>query len=136
MAHNRTPKPGSKYYLPKYRYKTIVNFCYQYNELKDELRAIDGWHSGSNDGMPHGSGTSDPVASDAIRRAEIAEKIDIIESAVRENISSVMQPYVLKWITDDHCNLDYLHTVMRCPLGKNQMVDLRRKVYFAISKKI
>lgn len=136
MPHNRTPKPGSKYYLPKYKYKTVVNFCLQYHELKDELKAIDGWHSGSNDGMPHGTGTSDPVANDAIRRAEIQKKIDIIEESVRECVTGIMQEYVLKSITTEYVGYQYLDSMFNIPCGKNQFSDLRRKVYYTISKKI
>lgn len=136
MPHNRTPKPGSKYYLPKYKYRTVVNFCLQYHELKDELRSIDGWHSGNNDGMPHGTGTSDPVANDAIRREEIQKKIDIIEESVRECVTGIMQPYILKAITTEYVGYQYLNTMFNIPMGKNQFSDLRRKVYYTISKKI
>ena len=136
MPHNRSPKPGSKYYLPKYKYKTVVNFCLQYHELKDELRSIDGWHSGSNDGMPHGTNTSDPVANDAIRRAEIQKKIDIIEESVRECVTGIMQEYILKSITTEYIGYQYLDTMFNIPMGKNQFSDLRRKVYYQISKKI
>lgn len=136
MAHARSPKPGSKYYLPKYTYKTVVNFCLQYNELKDELLAIDGWHSGNQDGMPHGTGTSDPVANDAIRRAEIQKKIDVIEETVRENVTGVMQPYILKSITNEYVGYQYLRTIYNIPMGQRQFSDLRRKVYYQISKKI
>lgn len=145
MPHNRTPKPGSKYYLPKYKYRTVVNFCLQYHELKDELRSIDGWHSGNNDGMPHGTGTSDPVANDAIRRQEIQKKIDIIEESVRECVTGIykpFQPYVMKSITTDYIGYHYLDTMFQInssfevPMTKNKFSELRRKVYYTISKKI
>lgn len=136
MPHNRSPKPGSKYYLPKYKYRTVVNFCLQYHELKDELRSIDGWHSGSNDGMPHGTNTSDPVANDAIRRAEIQKKIDIIEESVRECVTGIMQEYVLKAITNEYVGYQYLNTMFNIPMGQRQFSELRRKVYYQISKKI
>lgn len=136
MPHNRSPKPGSKYYLPKYTYKTVVNFCLQYHELKDQLSIIDGFHSGSNDGMPHGTNTSDPVSSDAIKRAEIQGKIEIIESAVRENVTGVLQHYILMSITNENIGYQYLRTNYNIPLGQKQFSNLRRKVYFAVAKKI
>lgn len=136
MPHNRSPKPGSKYYLPKYKYRTVVNFCLQYHELKDELRSIDGWHSGNNDGMPHGTGTSDPVANDAIRRQEIQKKIDIIEESVRECVTGIMQPYILKSITTEYIGYQYLNTMFNIPMGQRQFSELRRKVYYHIAKKI
>lgn len=136
MPHNRSPKPGSKYYLPKYQYKTVVNFCLQYHELKAQLKIIDGYHSGNNDGMPHGTGISDPVSNDAIRRAEIQGKIDIIESSVRESVTGVLQKYILEAITNEGIGYTYLRTNFNIPIGQRQFSDLRRKVYCSVAKKI
>lgn len=136
MPHNRSPKPGAKYYLPKYQYKTVVNFCLQYHELKDELLAINGFHSSGQDGMPHGTGISDPTSGDAIRRAEIQKKIDIIEETVQECVTGMMQQYILKSITNDYIGYQYLRTMFNIPIGQRQFSELRRKVYFHIAKKI
>ncbi len=136
MPHNRSPKPGSKYYLPKYQYRTVVNFCLQYNELKAELKSIDGFHSSGNDGMPHGTGISDPTSGDAVRRAEIQSKIDIIEGAVRENVTGIMQKYILLSITNEYIGYQYLRVNHNVPIGQRQFSDMRRKVYYNIAKKI
>lgn len=136
MAHARAPKPGARYYLPKYTYRTVVNFCLRYYELKDELKAIDGFRSSENDGMPHGTGVSDPTSGDAFKRAEIQQKIDIIESSVRECVTGILQPYILKSITIEYVGYEYLRTVHNIPIGKNQFTELRRKVYYKIAQKI
>ena len=136
MTRIRTPKPGARYYLPKYQYRTVVNFCFQYRELKDQLQALDGWHSKGIDGMPHGNGTSDPVANEVIKREEIIRKIEIIENAVRENTNDVMYPYMIKGITEEECTYNYLANVLRIPMGKNAYTVLKRKIYYDISKYI
>lgn len=136
MGHNKAPKPGSKYYLPKYRYKTVVNFCFQYPELKDELRALDGFRSHAGDGMPHGSGTGDPTAASGERRAELSSKIDLIETTVKECVGGVLYPYMLRGVTDENCTYTYLRTVMSMPLSVNAYTKYRRKIYYTLSKRI
>lgn len=134
MPHNRTPKPGAKYYLPKYQYKTVVNFCFQYAELKAELATLDGWHSGSNDGMPRGSETSDPTYQDAVRREEISRKIDLIEKTVRE-CSGILSKYFLPAITDETCTYHRLAS-QGLPLNHKEFSMIRRKIYYTLSKRI
>lgn len=135
MPHNRAPKPGAKYYLPKYRYKTVVNFCLQYQELKEELKHLDGWHSGRNDGMPRGNNVSDPTYSDAVRRKELQEKIDIIESSVRE-AAGFLYAYMLPGVTDENMTYNKLRTIHGIPVNHKEFSLLRRKVYYMISKKM
>lgn len=135
MPHNRMPKPGAKYYLPKYTYKTVTNFCLQYQELKDELRALDGWHSGRNDGMPRGSNTSDPTYSDAVRRVEIAKKIKLIEDTVKE-CSGYMYPMMIKGVTEETVTYAVLRDLYGLPLSHREYSLLRRKIYYKLSKRI
>ena len=136
MPHNRSPKPGSKYYLPKYEYKTVVNFCFQYQDLKTKLDALDGQHAVVNDGMPHGTDTSDPTFSEATKRMEISEKIDVIEKTTKSCAGSALYPFMLMAITDETCTYNYLRQNYDIPMGHRQFSELRRKIYYNIAKRI
>lgn len=134
MPHNRCPKEGSKYYLPKYEYKTVVAFCFQYNELKRKLKSIDGFHAVVNDGMPHSSGTSDPTVSDAVKRAEIQDKIDLIERVTKEH-TGILYKWMIQGITDETMTYNRLKS-QGIPISKNLYSNMRRKVYYHIAKHI
>lgn len=132
MPHNRCPKKGSKYYLPKYEYKTVVSFCLQYPELKKKLRNFDGFHSIVNDGMPHSNNISDPTANDALIRLEIQAKIDLIENTIRKE-TGILYQWMIQGITDEQVTYDMLRA-QGMPLNRNEYSLIRRKVYFEISK--
>ena len=136
MPHYRLPKENNQYYLPKYTFRTVVNFCFQYHELKEQLASIDGWHSGNNDGMPHGTGTSDPVANDAIRRAEIQKKIDIIEESVMECTDEVTYPFFLQAITEENHGYEFINRNVQVPMNGKEFSKVRRKIYYTIAHKI
>lgn len=132
MPHNRAPKKGAKYYLPKYEFKTVVSFCLQYPELKQKLRTFNGFHAIVNDGMPHGNTTSDPTANDALMRSEIQAKIDLIEQTIKKE-TGILYPWMIQGITDEKITYDMLRA-QGMPLNRNEYSLIRRKVYFAISK--
>lgn len=134
MPHHRAPQAGARYYLPKYEFKTVVAFCFQYPELKRKLRDIDGYHAVVNDGMPHGTGKSDPVAYDAMKRAEIQEKIDIIEQTTKEH-TGILYKWMIQGITDETMTYNRLRN-QGIPISKNLYSDLRRKVYYHIAQRI
>lgn len=134
MPHNRAPKKGAKYYLPKYEYKTVVAFCFQYPELKRKLRDIDGFHAVVNDGMPHSSGTSNPTESDAIKRAEIQSKIELIESVTKEQ-TGMLYHWMIQGITDETMTYNRLRN-QGIPVGKNLYSEIRRRVYYHIAQRL
>ena len=61
------------------RYQELLHYCRQYPEWKTEANSLLGIRAIKADGLPHGSGTSDPVAAAAERREELLEKIKIID---------------------------------------------------------
>lgn len=134
MPHNRAPKKGAKYYLPKYEYKTVVAFCFQYPELKRKLRDIDGFHAVVNDGMPHASGASNPTESDAIKRAEIQNKIDLIENVTKEQ-TGILYKWMIQGITDETMTYTRLRN-QGIPVGKNLYSEMRRRVYYHIAQRL
>lgn len=61
------------------RYQELLHFCRQYPEWKLEASSLLGIRAIKADGMPHGTGQSDPVAVVAERREKLVEKIAIVD---------------------------------------------------------
>lgn len=133
MPHNRAPKQGSKFYLPRAQYRYVVAFCMTYNDLRLKLLDLDGRHSHEQDGMPRGSGTSDPTGREAIRRADTTRKIALIEDTVLECAGQAMYAGMLASVTSE-ITYDQIRARYNLPISKNAFSVLRRKIYWTIEK--
>ena len=69
--------------ISKARYNELRNFCKQYDDWKREAITLLGIRAIKMDGLPHGSGISDPVARAAERRERLLAKMSIIEGCAR-----------------------------------------------------
>ena len=65
------------------RYEELKGFCKQYDDWKEEARSLLGISALNMDGMPHGTGKSDPVARAAERRERLLAKISIIDGCAK-----------------------------------------------------
>ena len=65
------------------RYRELLHFCRQYPEWKTEANSLLGIRAVKADGLPHGSGKSDPVAAAAEKREKLMEKIEIVDRCAR-----------------------------------------------------
>ena len=66
------------------RYLELLHYCRQYPKWKAEAASLLGTHGVRLDGMPHGSGVSDPVALAAERRMKVTADIDLVESCAAQ----------------------------------------------------
>ncbi len=69
--------------ISKERYLELKYFCRQYDRWKKESDSLLGISAIRMDGMPHGSGMSDPVARAAERRERLLAKMSIIEGCAK-----------------------------------------------------
>ena len=65
------------------RYRELLHFCRQYPEWKTEANSLLGIRAIKADGLPHGSGKSDPVAAAAEKREKLLERIAIVDACAR-----------------------------------------------------
>ena len=65
------------------RYQELLHFCRQYPEWKTEANSLLGIRAIKADGLPHGSGTSDPVAVAAEKREKLIEKIAMVDECAK-----------------------------------------------------
>lgn len=69
--------------ISKDRYLQLLHFCRQYPEWKAEANSLLGIRAIKADGLPHGSGTSDPVAMAAEKRERLLTKIAIVDECAK-----------------------------------------------------
>ena len=65
------------------RYRELLHFCRQYPEWKTEANSLLGVRAVKMDGLPHGSGKSDPVAVAAEKRDRLLAKIQIVDECAK-----------------------------------------------------
>lgn len=135
MSQHRVLSTGSRYYLPKEEFLTVVHYCRQYPlwiaELKtepDASRAIV-----YDKDRVQTSGDYNPTEELAIRRVEIAEKVKVLEEVIRSVDSDLYD-----WLILGVCyGMTYFQLQqMGIPCGKAMYYDRRRRLYFEMSKKI
>ena len=132
MPHNRAPKPNHKYYLPKYEYRTVVNFCLSYWSTRERLRSMGGVRAQALDGMPHSTDLSDPTQREALIRSWLQEKLDVVEGTVRDVCGDTLFQPMMQAVTRDNITIDQIMARYEVPMGRRQFIELRRKVYWTI----
>lgn len=138
MPRNRIPKPSDEYYLERDDYLMTVHFCLAYNNNKRRLQTLGGVRAQALDGMPHGTDVSDPTQREALIRAWLQGKVDLVEHSVAEatnGIPVLYQPLLLA-VTERKMTIDQIMARYRVPMGKKQFLRMRRRVYFLVHRGI
>lgn len=123
----------NKYHINKHRHYELKHFCLQYPVWKKtyaELDILDVSLS-SFERIPFGNLPGDPTAKRAIAKAQLVEKIDMVEKIAREADDYLWQ-YILKAVTE---NLSYTHLKAKfdIPCGKDMYYDRYRKFFWLLS---
>lgn len=133
MTKTREPK---RYGIGKNRFREVYYHCLQYNEWKSELEAKTDTVKGREyNGMPSGTGSGNVTEALAIRRAQLRQKMEVIEQTAIETDSELYR-YILLDVTNDWVTFNYLEASLRIPCGRTKYYELRRKFYYLLSKKI
>lgn len=69
--------------ISKARYLELLHFCRQYDDWRREANSLLGISAIRMDGLPHGTGKSDPVARAAERRERLLAKMAIVEGCAK-----------------------------------------------------
>jgi hypothetical protein len=70
--------------ISKDRYQELLHFCRQYPEWKTEANSLLGIRGMKQDGQPHGTAKSDPVAMAAEKRDRLLSKIGLVDQCASE----------------------------------------------------
>ena len=124
----------NKYWIDKHRHYELKHFCLQYPTWKKAYVDLSnvGISLSSTERVPTGNLPGDPTAKRAIAKAQLVERIEMVERIAREADDYLWQ-YILKAVTE---NLSYTHlkTKFDIPCGKDMYYDRYRKFFWLLSK--
>lgn len=122
----------SKYYISKHAFLTAFYFSLNYKDWKREHELYVGLTRGNSD--ESGSGLGDPTAAQAMRLADLAYKINLIEQAAHD-ADHVIADYILLYVTSEDMTFDKLKA-LDMPCERKMFYDRRRKYYWLLSNRL
>jgi hypothetical protein len=124
----------NKYYIDKHRYYELKHFCLQYGEWKKAYTSCceSIIFASRYEEMPASSMPGDLTAKYAMKRAQYAEKIELIEQIARE-ADEFLYPYILKAVTEG-LSYTYLKARLEIPCGRDMYYDRYRKFFWLLSE--
>lgn len=116
---------NAKYYALRYN-----AWLAEYNSLKDSMGAI------TVDDMPHAKNNiSNPTQRLAERRAELREKMEIIEQAAKDANPEIARELMIM-ATNYDMTFDRLKAEYQLPYESKQFYKYRRKFYYLLAKNL
>ena len=124
----------NKYHIDKHRHYELKHFCLQYPTWKKAYVDLDnvGISLSTTERIPSGNLPGDPTAKRAITKAQLVERIEMVEQVARE-ADDYLWYYILKGVTEN-LSYTYLKTKMDMPCGKDMYYDRYRKFFWLLSK--
>lgn len=124
----------NKYFIDKHRYYELKHFCLQYNEWKKAYTSCREAiiFASRYEAMPSDNMPGDITAKYAVKRAQYAERIQMVEQAARE-ADEFLYPYILKAVTEG-LSYPYLKTRLDIPCGRDMYYDRYRKFFWLLSE--
>lgn len=124
----------NKYYIDKHRHYELKHFCLQYPNWKQTYLALDEPHISisSIDRIPSGNLPGDPTGMRAVVKAQLYERINMIERVAKE-ADGYLWNYILKAVTEN-LSFTYLKTTLDIPCGKDLYYDRYRKFFWLLNK--
>ena len=120
----------NKYWIPKYRYLELKNFCLQYPEWKISLASLDPLQAHS---LKHASGKiTDPTNDYAIQRSNLQNKISIIDTCAEQADASIAY-WLIKGITQNY-SYEYLKYQLNLPASRDYYYDRYRKFFWILDR--
>lgn len=124
----------NKYYIDKHRHYELKHFCLQYNSWKKAYATCSEAviFASRYDQVPSSGHTTDLTAKYAIKKAEYAAKIKLIDRIARE-ADEFLYPYLLKAVTEE-LSYTYLKAKLDIPCGRDMYYDRYRKFFWLLSE--
>lgn len=123
----------NKYHIDKHRHYELKHFCLQYPDWKRAYTELGGaaLPIASTEYLPSSNLPGDPTARRALAKAQLTERIELIESIARE-ADKYLWKYILKAVTEN-LSYTYLKTKLNIPCGKDMYYDRYRKFFWLLS---
>ena len=124
----------SKYYISRHIFMTVYHYCLNYDEWVSEYNLNVGLRKGEGEGGGRSKGEQDPTSEQAIRLADLYQKIETIRSAAYA-AEPELYDYLLAYVTQSDMTFDKLKA-RGMPCERKMFYDRRRKFYWIMSKKL
>lgn len=121
----------NKYWIPKFRYLELKNFCLQYPDWKRELNEISFLKTKSEISPP--GNFSNPTEQLALKRMKLEENINLINSIAAEADQSISK-WLIKGITEN-LTYEYLKYQLDLPAGRDLYYDRYRRFFWILDQK-
>ena len=124
----------NKYHIDKHRHYELKHFCLQYPLWKKAYKDLESINIAlSTIGrLPSSNTPGDPTAKRAIAKAQLIERIEMVEQIAKEADDYLWQ-YILKAVTEN-LSYTYLKSKLDIPCGKDMYYDRYRKFFWLLNK--
>lgn len=124
----------NKYHIDKHRHYELKHFCLQYPTWKKAYVNLDnvGIAISTGERIPTSNLPSDPTAKRAVAKAQLIERIEMVEKIAKET-DDYLYYYILKGVTEN-LSYTYLKTKMNMPCGKDMYYDRYRKFFWLLNR--
>lgn len=129
---SRRPITSKAFDLSKARYYELKYWCRQYPEWKAKVRQVCGISNVQYDGMPHGTGASNPTEAHAIATEQEWANIKLLEDTVAA-VADGWSKWLLMAVT-----MDLTYDEVRSkgiPCGRRLFYEGRRRFFYMLSKR-
>ena len=121
----------SKYWIPKYRYLELKNFCFQYPEWKQSVVAIS--EIKTHFQISSSGNFSDPTTEVALKKMKYQALIDLVEQTAFD-----ADPLIAKWIVKgvtENYSYEYLRYKLDLPAGREMYYDRYRRFFWLLDQR-
>lgn len=115
----------SPYYISRYRYLELKNFCLQYPEWKKQLKLLS-WFPVN--GEVKSFDISKPVEKQVLRRERYLKRIEMVEQAAIEADSDIFE-WIIRGVTE---GISY--GALMVPCSKDTYYDRYRRFFWCLDK--
>lgn len=127
MSRKLRAKSWAAYGISPWRKREIMSWCRQYPDWKKELQY--GLRSISSNGGSHSSNIGRPTEQQAIRNAELQEKILLVEHAIQEVCPQIETEML------DNIGYGVPYVYLQVPYSDRDFYSFRIAVYALISER-
>ena len=123
--------PKNKYWIPKYRYLELKNFCLQYPEWKKFIASITEIKTHSQ--ISSAGNFSDPTEEVALKRMKYQSLIDLVEQTAYDSEPSIAK-WIVKGVTESY-TYEYLRYKLDLPAGREMYYDRYRRFFWLLDQR-
>lgn len=120
----------NKYWISKFRYLELKNFCFQYPEWKQQLTSITEIKAVFPRSSP--GNFSNPTEQNVLLRDRLESNISLIEKAAKE-ADTFLAPWIIKGATEGY-SFNFLHLQLSMPASRDTYYDRYRKFFWLLDQ--